>query len=174
MRKVQVLLAKDYVLLRQSICQFLERESDLTVVGQAGNGEEAVELSLRLKPDVVVMDIAMPKLNGIEATRMIRTYSPSTAVLILTPYDYDQYIFALLDAGACGYLLEKARGQELIEAIRAVYKGESVLHPTVARKVAERFSQMGTPNCRASELLTEREIAILKVATKDMSNKGIA
>lgn len=173
-KKVRVLLAEDHVVVRQGICQFLERESDLTVVGQAADGEEAVELTQRLKPDVVVMDIAMPKLSGIDATRLIKTHSPSTAVLILTAYDYDQYIFPLLEAGACGYLLKDVSGRELVEAIRAVHKGESVLHPAVARKVVERFRHLGKPKGRASDLLTEREMAVLKAAAGGMSNKDIA
>lgn len=174
MKKVRVLLAEDHVVVRESICQLLERESDLTVVGQAGDGEEAVELTRQLRPDVVVMDIAMPKLSGIEATRLIKTHNPSTVVLVLTAYDYDQYIFPLLEAGACGYLLKEISGRELVEAIRAVYKGESVLHPAVARKVLERFRHLGKPEGRGFELLTEREIAVLKAAAKGMPNKDIA
>jgi len=174
MKKVRVLLAEDHVVVRESICQFLDRESDLTVVGQAGDGEEAVELTRQLKPDVVVMDIAMPKLSGIDATRLIKTHSPSTAILILTAYDYEQYIFPLLEAGACGYLLKDVSGRELIEAIRAVHKGESVLHPAVARKVIERFRRLGKPEGKAFDLLTEREMAVLKAAAKGMSNKDIA
>jgi len=174
MKKVRVLLAEDHVVVREAICRFLESESDLTVVGQAGDGEEAVELARQLEPDVVVMDIAMPKLNGIKSTKLIKTYNPSTAVLVLTAYDYDQYIFPLLEAGACGYLLKDVSGRELIEAIRAVHKGESVLHPAVARKVVERFRRLGKPVGRASDLLTEREMAVLKAAAKGMSNKDIA
>ena len=173
MKKVRVLLAEDHEVVRESICQFLDRESDLSVVGQAGDGEEAVELARQLKPDVVVMDIAMPKLSGIDATRLIKTHSPSTAVLILTAYDYEQYIFPLLEAGACGYLLKEVSGQELIEAIRAVYKGESVLHPTIARKVVERFKQL-SPKGKTPDLLTKREMEVLKAAAKGMSNKDIA
>lgn len=174
MKKVRVLLAEDHLVVRESICQLLERESDLAVVGQAGDGKEAVELTRRLRPDVVVMDIAMPELSGIEATKLIKTNNPSTAVLILTAYDYDQYIFPLLEAGACGYLLKEVSGRELVEAIRAVHKGESVLHPVVARKVVERFRQLGKAEGRVSDLLTEREIAILKAAAKGISNKEIA
>ena len=173
MKMVRVLLAEDHVVVRESLTQLLECESDLSVVGQAGDGEEAVELARQLKPDVVVMDIAMPKLNGIDATRLIKADSPSTAVLILTAYDYDQYIFPLLEAGACGYLLKDVSGRELIEAIRAVNRGESVLHPAVAHKVVERFRQLGSKT-RTTELLTEREMAVLKAAARGMSNKDIA
>lgn len=174
MKEVRVLLVEDHVVVREGISQFLKGESDLTVVGEAGDGEEAVELTQRLKPDVVVMDIAMPKLSGIEATKLIKSHNPSTAVLILTAYDYDQYIFSLLEAGACGYLLKEVSGQELVEAIHTVHRGESVLHPTVARKVVERFRHLGKAEAGASTLLTEREIAILKAAATGMSNKDIA
>ena len=105
MDKIKVLLAEDHVIMREGTTEFVQREPDMEVVGEAGDGEEAVKLATELQPDVVVMDIRMPKLNGIEATKRIKALCPSIAVLILTAYDYDQYIFALLDAGAAGYLL---------------------------------------------------------------------
>lgn len=175
MEKIKVLLVEDHTIVRESISQFLMRESDLVIVGEASDGEQAVELTRQLAPHVVVMDIAMPKLNGIEATKQIKTYQPSTAVLILTAYDYDQYIFALLEAGAAGYLLKDVTGRELIGAIRAVHKGESVLHPSIARKVIERFKQIGKPEeTKPLSPLTEREMNVLKAAAKGMSNKDIA
>ncbi|MFH1486332.1 MAG: response regulator transcription factor, partial [Chloroflexota bacterium] len=122
MDKIRIVLAEDHVVVRQSIRQFLNREDDLEVVGEAGDGDEAVQLTLRLKPDVLVIDVAMPKLNGIEATKRVKALLPATAVLALTAYDFDQYIFALLEAGAAGYLLKDTSGQELIEAIRAVHR----------------------------------------------------
>lgn len=173
---IRILLAEDHVVVRQSIRQFLDRESDLEVVGEASEGEEAVKLAMQFKPDVVVMDVAMPKLNGIEATKQIKAYLPSTAVLALTAYDFDEYVFALLEAGAAGYLLKDVSGQELIDAIRAVYRGESVLHPAIARKVVARFKQ-STAKPGSDEklgLLSDREIEVLKLAARGMSNKGIA
>ena len=148
----------------------------MEVVGEASDGEEAIELATKLQPDVVIMDIAMPKLNGIEATKQIKALNPDTAVLILTAYDNDQYIFALLEAGAAGYLLKNVRSRELINAIRAVSTGESVLHPAVARRVIRHLT---TPvpshiNAQVTEPLSEREMEVLKVATKGMSNKDIA
>ena len=174
--KIRVLLAEDHVVVRQSIRDFLDREGDLEVIGEAGDGEEAVRLTTQLSPDVVVMDVAMPNVNGIEATRRIKALCPTAAVLALTAYDYDQYIFALLEAGAAGYLLKDVSGQELISAIRAVRRGDSVLHPTVARKVVARFRGplVKTGEQRISDFLTGREIEVLKRAAKGMSNKDIA
>jgi NarL family two-component system response regulator LiaR len=177
MDKIKVLLADDHALVREGTCRLLEREDDLHVVGEAGDGEEAVRLATELQPDVAIVDISMPKLNGIEATKQIKALCPTTAVLILTAYDDDQYIFALLEAGAAGYLLKNVRGRDLIEAIREVNAGESVLHPTIARKVVDRFAHPpGKPVDDESALgqLTERESEVLKLAAKGMNNKDIA
>ncbi len=118
----------------------------------------------------------MPRLNGIRATQMIKTMVPSTAVLILSAYDDDQYVFALLEAGAAGYLLKNVRGRDLVEAIRAVHAGESVLHPIIARKVVDHFtnSQHGSPEPADDELLTDRELQVLKLASTGMTNKDIS
>ena len=176
MDKIRILLADDHIVVREGIRRFIDREDDMEVVGEAGDGEEAVQLATQLKPDVLVMDIAMPKLNGIEATKKIKTLCPAIAVLALTAYDYDQYIFALLEAGAAGYLLKDVSGQELTDAIRAVHGGDSVLHPTVARKVVERFRKPGAKpyDDKTLCLLTEREVEVLKKAARGMSNKEIA
>jgi len=174
MDKIKVLLAEDHVMVRQGTREFVQREPDMEVVGEAGDGEEAVKLATKLKPDVIVMDIAMPKLNGIEATKKIKALHPSTAILILTAYDYDQYIFALLEAGAAGYLLKGVQVRELIDAIRAVYAGESVLHPVVARRVVDRLVSPGRSETEATELLSEREMEVLKLAATGVSNKEIA
>ncbi len=174
--RIRILLADDHVVVREGTRQLLEREPDMEVVGGAGCGEEAVALAIELKPDVIIMDIAMPKLNGIEATKQIKSLLPSVAVLILTAYDYDEYIFALMEAGAAGYLLKSVSGDELIDAIRAVYAGEPVLHPVVVRKIMahlrprEAKPAAGHPR----ELLSEREMEVLKLAAKGMGNKDIA
>jgi len=161
--------------VRESIRQLLEREANFEVIGEAGDGEEAVGMARRLKPDVVIMDISMPNLNGIEATRQIKALHPPAVILILTAYDYEQYIFPLLEAGAAGYLLKDVGSRELIEAIQTVHRGEAVLHPAVARKVMERLRQSKTEPTgeRVSDLLTKRETIILKMAAKGMSNTDI-
>ncbi len=173
MSKIRVLLAEDHAIMREGTREFIQREPDMEVVGEAGDGEEAVRLADQLKPDVIVMDIRMPKLNGIEATKQIKQQHPSIAILILTAFDTDQYIFALLEAGAAGYLLKGVRAHELIDAIRAVYAGESVLHPVVASRVIRRVVTP-SPEMKSVEPLSEREMEILKLAAKGISNKDIA
>jgi DNA-binding NarL/FixJ family response regulator len=176
MHKITVLLADDHDLVREGTRELLEREEDLLVVAEAGDGEVAVRLAAKHHPDVALMDIDMPKLNGIGATKEIRSISPSTAVLILTAYDDDQYVFALLEAGAAGYLLKSVRGRELVDAIRAVHAGESALHPVIARKVITHFTRpAGHPHEEIrSAQLSDRELGVLRLAARGMSNRDIA
>jgi len=176
MSVIKVLVAEDHLITRQGICRLLEDEGALTVIGEAGDGEEAVQMVTEMQPDVVIMDVAMPKLNGIEATRQIKLIRPATAVLILSAYDDDEYVFGLVEAGAAGYLLKTASGDELIRAIRAVHKGEPVLDPIVARKVLNRlrFPSKVPSAVRPSEHLSDREIDVIRLAAKGMSNKDIA
>jgi DNA-binding NarL/FixJ family response regulator len=174
MGKIKVLLAEDHVIVRESIKQLLQKEPDLEVVGEAGDGEQAIQMVNRHHPDVVVLDVAMPKVNGIEATKQIKQIRPSTAILILTAYDYDQYIFALFEAGAAD-LLKDVSGQELMNAVRSVHRGDSVLHPTIARKVMQRFrNPTRGGEAQGTDLLTEREMEVLKPAARGKSNKEIA
>ncbi|MGB3903862.1 MAG: response regulator transcription factor [Anaerolineae bacterium] len=176
MDRITILLADDHVLVREGTRELLEQEEDMAVVGEAGNGEQAVTLTADLRPDVVIMDIAMPKLNGIEATKQIKAIHPDSAVLILSAYDDDQYVFTLLEAGAAGYLLKDVPSHELVEAIRAVNAGESVLHPTIARKVINRFALSRGKALSESTLdqLSEREMEVLRLAAKGMTNMKIA
>ena len=175
MHKIKVLLADDHVVVREGTRSLLEREPDIEVVGEANDGEEAVELVDKLHPNVVLMDIAMPRVNGIEATRRIKAKYPSVATLILTAYDNDQYIMALLEAGAAGYLLKNVKGSDLVNAIRSVHAGEAVLHPAIARKVFNRFAGAKTgPAATPPQDLSEREMEILRLAANGMSNQEIA
>jgi len=175
MGTIRILLAEDHVVVRQGTRQLLEREPDLEVIGEADDGEEAVRLATQLKPDVVIMDVAMPRLSGVEATRQIKKLLPSVIVLVLTGYDYDEYIFSLLEAGAAGYLLKDVSGDQLIDAIRAVYAGEPVLHPIVVRKLMTRFKSQAARagETRPQDVLSQRELEVLKLAARGMSNKEI-
>jgi DNA-binding NarL/FixJ family response regulator len=176
MDKIRVLIADDHTLVRDGTRRILEAEEDMDVVGEALDGEEAVQLAKELKPDVVLMDIAMPKVDGIAATKQIKHVYPEINVLILSAYDDDQFVFRLLQAGAAGYLLKSVHSQELVAGIRAVKHGESVLHPAIARKVLQRF--VLTPekplDARKTGNVTQREIEFLRLMTRGLSNKEIA
>jgi DNA-binding NarL/FixJ family response regulator len=174
--KIRVLIADDHAVVREGTRRILDAEEDLEVIGEAEDGQTAVKLAVRSKPDVAIVDIAMPQLDGVETTRLIKSLCPSVAVLVLSAYDDDQFVFSLLEAGAAGYLLKTVRARELVGAVRAVHAGESVLHPSVARKVLNRFvpgKGKGT-NGRPVESLSERELEVLKLATKGLSNQDIA
>ena len=174
--EIEVLIVDDHVITRQGIRRLLSEESDLRVVGEAGDGEQAVDLATELQPDVIIMDIAMPRLNGIEATRQIKLLHPDIAIVALSAYDNDEYVFGMLEAGASGYLLKTSSDEELIDAIRSVYDGEPALDPLVTKKVINRFRATGEPavHKKASDHLSDREIGIIKLAAKGLSNSEIA
>jgi len=172
--RLRVLIADDHPLVREALRQALDGEEDMEVVAEAADGEEAVKLASELRPDAAVMDIVMPRLNGIEATRKIKQTAPDMAILILTAYDDDEYVLGLLEAGAAGYLLKSARGRDLAGAIRAIKSGESVLHPKIIAKLLKRAMVAPTEEHKTSDLLSERESEILKLVALGMSNKEIA
>ena len=179
-RRIRLIIAEDHAVVREGTRQLLEREPDLEVVGEAADGAQAVALVERLRPDVAIMDISMPVMTGIEATRRIKASHPNTAILILTAYDDDQYVFALLEAGAAGYLLKDVPSAEVVRAVRSVHAGEPVLHPAIARKVLARFagSAEQAEAARASDdgaqPLTDREQEVLQLAACGLSNAEIS
>ncbi len=175
MEKIRILLADDHTLVRSGIRALLEAEPGLSVIGEAEDGRTAVALACQLKPDVVLMDIAMPLLNGLEATRQLKQQSPQVRVLILSMHDNEEYIRQALEAGAMGYLLKDAAASELISAIRSVYRGEAVLSPAITRLVIEDYLRWG--GMRPQEevnSLSPREREILQLIAEGYTNKQIA
>jgi DNA-binding NarL/FixJ family response regulator len=173
---MRILLAEDHKVVREGTRKLLESQPDFEVVGEASDGIEAVELAKKLKPEIIIMDVSMPRLNGIEATRQIKAIYPNIAILPLTGYDDDEYVFALLEAGAAGYLLKDSSGEELIEAIRQVMTGEPVLHPKIMKKVLNRLRSPVEEQVTqtAGEVLSDRETEVLRLAAQWMSNMEIA
>jgi DNA-binding NarL/FixJ family response regulator len=168
---IRVLLADDHAIVRAGIRQFLERAGDIEIVAEADDGEEAKQLILQKQPDIAVLDIQMPKASGIEVTRWMRANSPGVGVLVLTAFDDDPYVLAVLQAGANGYVLKTASPADLIKAVRDVHEGKSVLDPSVTQKL---LSQLSRPKeTLAVETLTEREMEVLELVAKGFTNKAI-
>jgi DNA-binding NarL/FixJ family response regulator len=173
---IRVILADDHALVREGTRHLLEATGEIVVVGEAADGEEAVAVVEHHQPDIAIIDIGMPGINGIEATRRIKESHPHVSVLILTMHDEDQFIFAVIEAGAAGYLLKDVQGDELVEAVKALHAGDSVLHPAVAHKVLARLAS-GEERPRQSDLdepLTDRELEVLRLAARGMANKEIS
>ncbi len=171
---IRVVLADDHAVVRKGIREFLEQSGDITVVAEATDGPEAIKLVAEHQPDVAVLDVQMPGVTGIEATRRIKAEHPSVRVLVLTAYDDDPYIFALLQAGASGYILKTADSTELVHAVRAVHRGESALDPSVAQKVVQQLTSGRPLGAQAVvETLTERELEVLRLAARGLTNKAI-
>jgi DNA-binding NarL/FixJ family response regulator len=175
MKKVRILLADDHTIFRAGIRALLENEPDMVVVGEAEDGRTAVKLVCQEKPDVVLMDIAMPLLNGLEATRQVKNDYPQTKVLILTMHDNEEYIRQALVNGAMGYILKDASAHELLDAIHAVHRGEAVLSPAITRLVIENYLRWGDlQKDNTSDGLSPREREVLQLIAEGYSNKEIS
>ena len=172
-RTIRILVADDHVVVRQGIRALLATEPDIEVVGEAEDGREAVAETDRLQPDVILMDLVMPEMDGIEAIRRITAHQPEARILVLTSFAADDKVFPAIKAGALGYLLKDSGPEELVDAIHQVHRGESSLHPAVARKLLQELShppkQPPTP-----EPLTEREVEVLRLVAQGRSNQEIA
>jgi NarL family two-component system response regulator LiaR len=170
---IRVLIVDDHMMVREGIKSVLLQFEDITVVGEAVNGLAAVRAVQAKRPDVVLMDLVMPEMNGIEATRRIRAESPGTRVLALTSFSTDDLVFPALKAGAVGYLLKDADSKELVRSIRQAHRGKSSLHPAIARKVLDGFCDTQHPRARP-ESLTDREREVLELLTRGLTNHQIA
>ncbi len=172
--KISLLITDDHALVRQGIRAFLELQPDLTVIGEADSGETAVRMAAELVPDVMLMDLVMPGIGGVEATRQVKQVSPHSQIIVLTSYHEDEYIFPALRAGALSYVLKDVGPDELADTVRKAARGESVLHPRVAARVVQelRGSRRDTPNLFTD--LSDRELEVLRLIADGLSNADIA
>jgi DNA-binding NarL/FixJ family response regulator len=172
---IRVVLADDHAVVRKGIRQFMEEAGEIAVVAEAADGEAALEAIRREKPDVAVLDIQMPRRTGIEVTRAVRDERLPVGVLVLTAYDDDPYVQAVLEAGANGYVLKNASSDEIVQAVHTVHEGQMALDPAVARKIVSRWMSAGqTPSEPAETRPTPREMQVLKLLTHGFTNKAIA
>jgi DNA-binding NarL/FixJ family response regulator len=177
MNKIKVVIAEDHTIVRKGLCALLEGEPDIEVIGEAENGREAIKIVEKLLPDVVVMDIAMPGLNGLDTTRQLKKRIPKLKILILTMHDNEEYIFETLRAGASGYLIKRSAPNELISAIQSVYRDESFLSPAISKKVIDGFVQRGGQAVIEHEdykKLTAREREVLQLIAEGNANREIS
>ena len=178
MTTIRILVVDDQALIRSGLRMILDAEADMTVVGEAANGREAVESGKRLRPDVILMDVRMPVMDGIDATRKLlgSGLDPDPSVLILTTFDLDEYVYAAIRAGASGFLLKDAPPDDLIHAIRVVAGGDALLAPSVTRRLIEEFAARPTPETQPEGMddLTDREIEVLRSLAAGLSNAEIA
>ncbi len=173
MSAISILIVDDHMVVRDGLSAMLGREKDFQVVGEARNGLDAVEKARELKPEVVLMDLRMPELDGVEAMRRIKLERPQTQFLVLTTFDTDEYIFKAVEAGARGYLLKDTSREDLFRAVRAVHRGESLIEPGVAAKLLDRFTQLSRQG-PDTEILSPREVEVLQLMAKGAANKEIA
>lgn len=171
--KISVLIADDHAIVRNGIAALLATEGDIDVIGEASNGKEAVRAASDLHPDVILMDLVMPEMDGIQAIQQIRTDDPDARILVMTSFATDEMVFPAIKSGALGYLLKDSSPEELVAAIHQVYRGEPSLHPQIARRVLQEISQPPTQT-RTDDPLTEREVEVLKLIARGMSNQEIA
>jgi DNA-binding NarL/FixJ family response regulator len=171
---ITVMIVDDHEMVRRGACSYLEAQPDISVVAQASSGEEAVRLAQEHIPDVVLMDLVMPGMDGVEATRKVKNASPRTQIIILTSFHQDEYIFPALQAGAISYLLKDVKAAELLEAIRRAAQGEATLHPKIAARVIKTFRDLENEEASPFTALTEREMEVLKLIAKGYSNEKIA
>jgi len=171
---IRVLIADDHTVVRDGISAMLSRQPDFEVIGEATNGAEAVDLARRLNPDVVLMDLRMPVMDGVEAMLEISEAGLAARFLVLTTFDTDEYIFRAIEAGARGYLLKDASREELFRAVRAINAGESLIQPAVATRVLDRFAQMSRGAGRPDDALSGRELEVLREIAQGRANKEIA
>jgi DNA-binding NarL/FixJ family response regulator len=177
MEKIRVLLVDDHTVVRQGLRVLLEAEADIAVIGEAETGRQAVQLATKLMPDVVVMDIAMPMLNGLEATRQIIKALPNAKVLVLSSYSDDEYVHQLTEAGAAGYLLKQTAAADLIKAVREARKGNAFFSPAISKRLLEHYREAflrGIPVRKRTDLLTSRESEVLQLIAEGKANKQIA
>ena len=175
MEKIKILLAEDHIVVREGIKDLIQRQEDMEVIGEASTGKEALDMANSLNPDIVLMDIAMPEMNGIEATKKIKSSRPNINILILTAYYNEEFIFAIIEAKAAGYMLKNVKGQELLNAIRAVYAGDSVLHPSITSKVLKSISSSTHKYPpKNKNILSIRELQVIKLGAQGLANKEIA
>jgi len=171
---ITVMIVDDHEMVRRGACSYLEAQPDISVVAQASSGEEAVKLAQEFIPDVVLMDLVMPGMDGVEATRRVKDISPRSQIIILTSFHQDEYIFPALQAGAISYLLKDVKATELVEAIRRAARGEATLHPRIAARVITTFRGLEPEEATLFIALTEREMEVLKLIAKGNSNDKIA
>jgi DNA-binding NarL/FixJ family response regulator len=173
--KIRVLIADDHTVVRDGLSSMLAREQDFEVVGEAADGEAAVRLAARLQPDVILMDLRMPVLDGAQAMRQIREAQPAVKFLVLTTFDTDEYVFQAIEAGARGYLLKDSSREDLFRAVRGVHAGESLIQPAVAARVLDRFAQMSRSDReKEADGLSSRELVVLEKLARGLANKQIA